>query len=57
MSDNKKKTKKDNPMENYDPTDRDFQRTEKDVDNVSKSEKDTLNEKAKKKNTKTANKK
>jgi hypothetical protein len=57
MNDTNKKTKKENPIENYNPTDRDFQRTEKDLDNVSKSEKDALSENAKKTNTKPAKKK
>lgn len=33
-------------MKGYDRTNRDFQRTENDVDDVSKSEKDALKEKA-----------
>jgi hypothetical protein len=35
-------------MAGYDPKDRDFQRTENDLDNVSKSEKDALAEKKEK---------
>jgi len=37
---------------NYDPKNRDFQRTEEDIDNVSQSEKDYLNERTEKANTK-----
>ena len=36
-----------NPMEDYDPTNRDFQRTEDEVDNISASEKEAINEKRK----------
>ena len=36
-----------NPMEDYDPTNRDFQRTEDEVDNISASEKEAMNEKRK----------
>ncbi len=36
-----------NQMKDYDPTDRDFQRTEDDVDNISASEKEALNERRK----------
>jgi len=35
------------PIENYDPKDRDFQRTEEDIDDVSKSEKEELEERKK----------
>jgi len=43
MKDNKnRKTKKQNPLKGYDPKDRDFQRTEEDIDHVSKSEKEEL---------------
>jgi hypothetical protein len=38
--------------ETYNPAARDFQRTEEDIDNISKSEKDYLNERTKKANTK-----
>ncbi len=37
-------------MKGYNPTDRDFQRTEEDIDNISESEKEALN-----KNTEKAN--
>lgn len=39
-------------MANYDHTDRDFERTENDIDNVSKSEKDALNKRTEKANAK-----
>ena len=39
--------KQQNQMKDYDPTDRDFQRTEDDVDNISASEKEALNERRK----------
>ena len=48
----KQEKPKENPMKGYNPTDRDFQRTEEDIDNVSKSERDALNEKTEKANTK-----
>ena len=48
---NKSKTKED-PIKGYDHTDRDFQQTENDIDNVSKSEKDALNQRTKRANTK-----
>jgi hypothetical protein len=41
------KTRPKNPMEDYDPTNRDFQRTEDEVDNISGSEKEALDEKRK----------
>jgi hypothetical protein len=52
MKDKQKKTEKENPMANYNPTDRDFQRTENDADNVSKFERDAMNKKTAKANTK-----
>ena len=45
-------TKSQNQMEGYDPTDRDFQRTEDDVDNISASEKEALDERRKNKKSK-----
>lgn len=45
MEDNKKQNsqpKVQGANQGYDPTDRDFQRTEADIDNVSKSEKEEL---------------
>jgi len=36
-----------NPMKGYDSTDRDFQRTENEIDNISASEKEAINEKEK----------
>jgi hypothetical protein len=41
-----------NAMKGYNSKNRDFQRTEEDVDNVNKSEKDLLNERTEKANTK-----
>lgn len=38
-------------MKGYDPTDRDFQRTENDIDNISKSEKDEADKNTEKANT------
>ncbi len=38
-------------MKGYDPTDRDFQRTEKETDLIDKSELEAMNEKTKKANT------
>lgn len=38
-------------MKGYDPTDRDFQRTEEETDNIDKSEIDARNEKTEKANT------
>jgi hypothetical protein len=40
MKDTKKKDESKNPDANYNPTDRDFQRTEEETDAVSKSEKE-----------------
>jgi len=43
MKDNKaKKTQKENPLKDYDPKNRDFQRTEEDIDDISRSEKEEL---------------
>jgi len=39
----KDKQKSENPMKGYNPTARDFQRTEEDMDSVSQSEKEELN--------------
>ena len=39
---NNKKSEDQNPMKGYNPADRDFQRTEEDIDDVSKSEKEEL---------------
>ena len=39
----KDKQKSENPMKGYNPTARDFQRTEEDIDSVSQSEKEELN--------------
>jgi hypothetical protein len=39
---NNKKNEDQNPIKNYDPSDRDFERTEEDIDDVSKSEKEEL---------------
>jgi hypothetical protein len=36
-----------NPMKGYDHTDRDFQRTENETDDISASEKEAINEKGK----------
>ena len=47
-----KKIEKEDPMAHYDPKDRDFQRTENDMDSVSKSERDALNKRTEKANTK-----
>lgn len=53
MKDTKNKnTDYKNAMKDYNPKDRDFLGTEEDIDNVSKSEKDALNERTKKANTK-----
>jgi len=41
----KDKQKSENPMKGYNPTARDFQRTEEDTDSVSQSEKEELEEK------------
>jgi len=38
----KDKQKSENPMKGYNPTARDFQRTEEDIDSVSESEKEEL---------------
>jgi len=38
----KDKQKSENPMKGYNPTARDFQRTEEDIDSVSQSEKEEL---------------
>ena len=40
--DNSKKNEDQNPLLDYNPADRDFQRTEDDIDDVSKSEKEEL---------------
>ena len=37
-----KKNEDQNPMKDYNPADRDFQRTEDEIDDVSKSEKEEL---------------
>ncbi len=51
MEDNKKTSEPTTEsMKGYNPTNRDFQRTEEDIDNISKSEKDEAN-----KNTAAAN--
>ena len=44
MKDTKKKDKQktENPMKGYNPTGRDFQFTEKDIDDVNKSEKEEI---------------
>ncbi|HEX5154323.1 MAG TPA: hypothetical protein VFW07_22905 [Parafilimonas sp.] len=43
MKNNSNKKREDqDPMKDYNPGDRDFQRTEEDIDNVSKSEKEEL---------------
>jgi hypothetical protein len=44
MKERNKKEKKQSSDANYDPTARDFQRTEEDLDAVSKSEKDFIDE-------------
>jgi hypothetical protein len=44
MSTNKSDKPTSDAMKGYNPKDRDFQRTEEDLDDVSKSEKETLKE-------------
>ena len=41
------KPKMQDAVKNYDPTNRDFQRTEADIDNISKSEKEELEKRKK----------
>lgn len=43
-----------NPMKGYDPTARDFQRTENEIDDISASEKEAINDKRKEENNKKA---
>jgi hypothetical protein len=45
MNTNKNNKPTTDAMKDYDPKNRDFQRTEEDLDDVSKSEKDALKEK------------
>ena len=52
MKDTTKKPATENPMKDYNPKDRDFQRTEEDLDNVSGSEREALNKKTADANTK-----
>jgi hypothetical protein len=53
MKDTEKKNKQtENPDANYNPTNRDFQRTEEETDAVSKSEKDYENKRTEEGNTK-----
>ena len=42
MENNKNKTEDQNPASDFNPANRDFQRTEEDIDDVSKSEKEEL---------------
>ena len=45
MTDDKNQKPTTEAMKGYNPKDRDFQRTEQDLDNISKSEKEALEEK------------
>lgn len=52
MKDTTKKPATENPMKDYNPQDRDFQKTEEDLDNISGSEREALNKKTADANTK-----
>lgn len=50
MADDKNSKPTNEAMKGYNPKDRDFQRTEEDLDNISKSEKDAIEEEKANKN-------